>query len=144
MSAYVHVVYCDDVRQEVGNKFSIMGVYGSDLLLPSFPAQLAKLATIITVTVPADRKPSELIVRILLDEKIVFETPNIVSMTPPSFGNEDVESEPTAELSKRLMYGVHAALSPINFDKPASLGVLALLDGETLRGNSLTIKLRPE
>ena len=26
--------FCDDVRQEIGNKFSLMGCYGTDLYVP--------------------------------------------------------------------------------------------------------------
>jgi hypothetical protein len=35
--------FCDDVRQEIGNKFSLMGCYGSDLYVPAFPITLPKL-----------------------------------------------------------------------------------------------------
>jgi hypothetical protein len=39
MTAHRSVIaqFCDDVRQEIGNKFSLMGCYGSDLYVPAFP-----------------------------------------------------------------------------------------------------------
>ncbi len=39
----ISAIYCDDIRQEIGGKHSYMGVYGSDLVLPSFPAAIPKL-----------------------------------------------------------------------------------------------------
>ena len=35
--------FCDDFRQEIGNKFSLMGCYGTDLYVPQFPITLPKL-----------------------------------------------------------------------------------------------------
>lgn len=37
------VVLCDDIREEVGNKRSLMGVYSDNLILKSFPATLPKI-----------------------------------------------------------------------------------------------------
>ena len=34
------VILCDDVRAEVGNKWSVMGVIGGDVLVPDFPAMI--------------------------------------------------------------------------------------------------------
>ena len=33
----VDTIFCDDVRQESGNKLSYMGIYGRNLLLERFP-----------------------------------------------------------------------------------------------------------
>lgn len=32
------VIFCEDVRQEAGNKWSILGVLSADILVPSLPA----------------------------------------------------------------------------------------------------------
>src|SRR5437867_1978542 len=34
---------CDDVRQELGNKLSLMGVYGDSIIVPEVPAVLPRL-----------------------------------------------------------------------------------------------------
>jgi hypothetical protein len=34
---------CDDIRSEIGRKVSLMGIYDEKILLPSFPARLAKV-----------------------------------------------------------------------------------------------------
>jgi hypothetical protein len=35
-----NVIICEDIREETGNKKSLMGVIGGDLLVPSFPANI--------------------------------------------------------------------------------------------------------
>jgi hypothetical protein len=37
---FYNVIVCDDVREEKGNKKSLMGVFGGDVLVPEFPAQI--------------------------------------------------------------------------------------------------------
>ncbi|MDY6954284.1 MAG: hypothetical protein SWE60_22490 [Thermodesulfobacteriota bacterium] len=39
----ITLILCDDVREETGNKYSLMGVYGADLVFANFPALLPKL-----------------------------------------------------------------------------------------------------
>ncbi len=41
----VYCIVCDDVRLEVGNKISLMGVF-ENLFVPTFPAMLFKLAVV--------------------------------------------------------------------------------------------------
>jgi hypothetical protein len=42
-------LFCDDIRQEIAGKVSLIGVYGSDMILPvDFPATAAKLCVHIT------------------------------------------------------------------------------------------------
>jgi hypothetical protein len=43
MDRWLHVVYCDDIRQEAGNKRSFMGVYQADLFVPTIPIVLPRL-----------------------------------------------------------------------------------------------------
>lgn len=39
-SNFRNVILCEDIRNEVGNKKSLMGVIGGDLLVPSFPTSI--------------------------------------------------------------------------------------------------------
>jgi hypothetical protein len=36
---FYNVILCDDIREEIGNKKSLMGIFGGDVLVPRFPAQ---------------------------------------------------------------------------------------------------------
>lgn len=40
------MILCDDIRNEVGSKTSLMGVYGNTILLPKLPFTLPKLCVL--------------------------------------------------------------------------------------------------
>ncbi len=42
-----HVILCDDVRNEVGNKLSFMGVYGPELWVGKVPAMMPHLCFVV-------------------------------------------------------------------------------------------------
>ena len=42
-----HVMLCDDVRNEVGNKLSFMGVYGPELWVGKVPAMMPHLCFVV-------------------------------------------------------------------------------------------------
>ena len=35
-----NVILCEDIREEIGNKKSLMGVLGGDIVVPAFPANI--------------------------------------------------------------------------------------------------------
>ena len=48
-SPYGYSLFCDDLRREEGGKVTLVGLYGSDMIISgSFPAALPKLALIVT------------------------------------------------------------------------------------------------
>lgn len=36
-------ILCDDIRQEIGNKVSLMGIYSKELIVPNIPFTLPKI-----------------------------------------------------------------------------------------------------
>ena len=52
---YGWTIFCDDIRHEVGNKFSFMGVYKGDLIVHgAFPATLPKFGLAVSYRVYLD------------------------------------------------------------------------------------------
>ena len=50
---YGHVVFCDDVRQEIDGKLTLVGVYNSNLtVFGGFPAVLPKLCVVVWLNGP--------------------------------------------------------------------------------------------
>lgn len=45
-------IFCDDVRNEVGGKFSYIGIYTGGMHVPAFPAVLPKFAFVVNVIEP--------------------------------------------------------------------------------------------
>lgn len=65
---WVHATWCDDIRQEVGNKPSFMGVYTGSLVVPSLPTVLPRLAVWVNVWTPKAQPFKILKVRICNNE----------------------------------------------------------------------------
>ena len=64
----MHALWCDDIRHEIGNKPSFMGVYTSALGVPQLPLALPKLCCWLTLTAPPELPLTELTVTINLDD----------------------------------------------------------------------------
>lgn len=64
----VSVIWCDDIREEVGNKLSFMGVY-SHLVVPSLPFVIQRLAAHITIYTPVDKPLKSLAFRVLKSDE---------------------------------------------------------------------------
>lgn len=64
----VHVIWCDDVRQEIGNKLSHMGVYGGVMVHQSIPTKLPKLCAVINVLTPIERPFEALRLRVIRND----------------------------------------------------------------------------
>lgn len=90
---WVHTLWCDDIRHEIGNKPSFMGVYNLDLVMPTLPAILPRLSAFITVGTPANQPFKKLQIRV---EKNDAEQA-IASIEVPA----DQLTEMAAELSNR-------------------------------------------
>lgn len=65
---HVHAIWCDDIRQEVGNKPSFMGVYTGGLIVPALPTVLPRLAIWCWVVTPIDRPIEKLRLAVLRDD----------------------------------------------------------------------------
>lgn len=70
---YVICDFCDDVRQEIGNKISLMGLYSSDMIFESFPVVLPKFCIRVKAVTLIDRPFEKLIFRALLNDELLFE-----------------------------------------------------------------------
>ena len=43
----IHTIVCDDIREEKNNKFSLMGMYGKEIIFNKLPAILPKFCILI-------------------------------------------------------------------------------------------------
>jgi hypothetical protein len=49
---YVHGIFCEDVREEVGGGATFVGVMSGPLVVPQFPGKLARLAVVVWLVGP--------------------------------------------------------------------------------------------
>lgn len=129
MTRSICVNYCDDIRNEIGNKISLIGLYGPDLIVPSLPALLPKLCMFVQIfNNIGESFEGTLVVRILLDDEIVAEEVH-----------KDAASPVLAEggFETRLLQIV---MSPFEIRKECKLRVRAYFDEEEVKGSALNIR----
>lgn len=128
---HVEVIFCDDIREEVGGKFSYMGIYTGDMIMGGLPAILPKLCIAANVVTPVDDPFERLQLNIYQDG---IEQPIITTgPLPPSPKTENEDN------SVWLMAHMMFVLSPFQVEKETALRVVAETERGLLRGRSLRI-----
>lgn len=133
---FVHVLYCDDIRQEIGNKLSYMGTYEGIMLVPAFPVTIPKLAIAIRVSTACDRPFKSLTVRVLREDAVLAE----VSVPEERLSVRPIPNSalgPEDEISLEFLAIVNIA--PLTLDAASKLRVRAQTEDEELKGAALII-----
>ena len=134
---FVHVVFCDDIRHEVGNKVSFMGCYQREMLVPVTPLILARLCIFVTVSTPVARPFKSLTLRVHLgaNEVAIIEMPS-----------EDVNQSlaPVQEGDTRIMANLGLTLASLVLTEPSEIRVLVTTEEGDIQGQQLRIKLMPQ
>lgn len=73
-------IFCDDARREINGKATLVGCYGPDMLVSSFPALLAKLVINWHAVAPLEEPFTSLRVKLMRGDDV------LVEMTPDSEG----------------------------------------------------------
>lgn len=125
-------VFCDDVRQEVTGKLTLVGCYTDSMVVPRFPATIPRLCVLARIITPATEPFNEVKVRILQDDE------TLVDVDIPA---GDYEVEVKAPQEEGAMHVLHAqfALGPLEFTKASALRVRAMLDGKEVRGLAIRV-----
>lgn len=126
----LNALVCDDVREEVGHKSTLVGVYQGDLTVHEAPTVLPKLSFFFRVIARADRPMTRLVVRVLKNGED-FLTADFAEDALP-------KPDPTDST-----YHVQIVLQaqPFEVTGPADLHFLADTEDETLEGGRLVIRV---
>jgi hypothetical protein len=121
--------FCDDIRYEVGNKVTLVGLYNGFLYLKEFPALIPRFAVNIYVEIPIEDSIKSVVFRIEKGDEIVLET----SSEPPKVDTSKAESGHD-EFTRRTM-GLQITLPPLTVMAPCMLRAVVTIDGvETVAG----------
>ncbi|AMG45540.1 hypothetical protein AL520_14620 [Achromobacter xylosoxidans] len=147
---YAHCLFCDDVRSEAGDKLSLMGVYGGELVatLPpigsgsqSFPgALLPKLCIVGYVFTPIDRPFENLTFTISRDSTVVQQQtldPTELRKMAEAVSKMGSESDPITVMN----VVINVALSPYVISEPHILSLRFQTEAEELIAGKLRIRL---
>jgi hypothetical protein len=127
--------FCDDIRQEIGNKFSFVGCYQAVMVVQQFPVQLPKLCAHVIVLTPTIKPFERLVLRAKLNEDVVAELEMPVSNWVDNF-NEKAASTELGRLSIQAMI----VLSPVIVTEPSKLRIEAETEDGIIPGSYLTIR----
>lgn len=129
---FLHVMFCDDIRQELRNKYSLVGCYGPDLLVQELPVVLPKLCMLVEAVTPVAHPFKRLTLRILLSEDLVEESEIEMNLTPPPGLDPAIHLQTT-----RFM----VILAPFQIKEPGYLEVHVVTENEVLRAGGLALRL---
>ncbi len=145
INRYLHVVYCEDVRNELHNKTSLIGVYGADLFASEIPMVLPKLALVITVAGDASDPIEKLSLEVLRDNEriaeIAVKEQDIAQTRQLALASVLKGEAPTSDVKLMFTFNAVIAISPFPIERPFVLRVIATTEREELRGPALRVAL---
>lgn len=135
MNRYTYNIICEDVRQELHGKTSLMGVYPGAIYFPNFPAMIPKLCILINIVTAADKPFKNVSIRgthageelfvMVLDEEVIAKS-----------------SKPSTNFTDKRFFKMQAMakLSFVVFEAAEPLVIDVVADGEVIPSPSLAIR----
>lgn len=125
--------FCDDVRYEVGNKFSLIGCYSDELIVDKLPVALPKLCVQIRSLTSIDKPFSKLVLRAMLGEDTIAEVDlkadeKTIQAAPPD--------------ARRVGLTAFMCFAPLGVTEATVLRIEADTEEGILRGGRLLIRER--
>lgn len=130
----LNTIFCDDIRMEIGNKVSYMGVYrGTYEVNGPVPIVVPRIYAAIEVKTPIDNPFKRIHAKLYQDDRLVSEIKVdedvIANFTPGSFDEDDTT----------IMIGLALPLQPFIIEKSCNLNVIVDTESEELKDNRLKV-----
>jgi len=139
MARELHTVWCDDVRMEAGNKMSLMGVYSSEMLVPSFPFVIDKLCLSCKSSTDIKKPFQRLKIVVTKDKDLVAEVDLTESL---SQGSAKIANTRNAkDVAKFLGLQSLIVLRNIVINKPTIFRAKLISETGEIRGHGLIVRL---
>lgn len=122
------VNYCDDIRHELGNKTSLIGIYGADLLVREVPAVIPKLCIYAQLYGEVDKTFDEVVeLKVTLDDEVIG-----ISVSEPAQNS----------LQPRQFQKICAqfVIAPFLIEKECTLRVRAYYNNQEYKSSALKIR----
>ena len=133
---FVHTIWCDDIRQEIGNKPSFMGVFTGGVLLPTVPALLSKLGVYTWVVSPIGNPIKSLQLRVVRDDGVVLAEINQDGVP------DGVVADAQDAMRQQIVVGI--TMGPIEIPVECKWFVVKVMaDDDELEGPKLRIAVDP-
>lgn len=132
---YITAILCDDIRQELGNKYSLMGCYQSELVVPVAPTVLPKLCIFASIYTPKDRPFKSLLFRVVQDDD-----KELARVEMPTEGLT-VTSKNHDDTSTKYVINTAITFAPFSIEMPSMLRFMAVTDEGEIIGPRFLIKV---
>lgn len=140
MNRFAYSIFCDDIRYEVNNKTSFIGIIGNLMYIPSFPAVLPKLCVSVTASTPHSQPFKSLHVTATLGETVLFD----VDLDEGQLEQMHVQAANQIDDAKGLYAQAMFVLSPLHIQEPGKIKISVIADGVDLESNGMQISKAPE
>lgn len=141
MTHNAHVVFCDDIRFEQYDKISLVGVYDSALIVPSYPYLLPRLAVCVWMYAPAAEPFNTVELTLSIDEHVLsqgnFSIPQEGGSYLDSFSHLPAR-DPEEETIQR--FRTQTILPPISIEADGTLVLKIKTDRGDLKTSPLLIR----
>lgn len=138
---HMFCTFADDIRQEVGGKFTYVGVYqgGGLLVHGDLPIVMPRLAIIASLFCPANKSVKSIKILIKFNDDLILpelDVPADVVNALVERSNSDINSAGGGMQFVQV-------IEPLNITSPGQIKCHALVDGELVRGNCLDVQVMP-
>lgn len=144
---YAHCRFCDDIRFEQGNKTSLIGLYGGELIIspaprPGNPVVLPKLCIVAAMDTGASEPLSSLSISVSSNDTLVQEAAlpaEELEALQEATRRTGSEADPIEVVS----IGINLVVSPYIVEHEQTLKVTITADGVPYMAGKLRIKAPP-
>jgi len=139
-SRVVLAQFFDDVRQEVGNKLSLIGCYtGGEMVFEKLPAIAPKLFAYITAIAPLDQPFEKLCIRASINGDMLG-----TLEVPPEQLNPSTHPQIARPGASRFFINVVMAFSPLHFPEQCTLTIVAETERGEVQAGSLFVHAKEQ
>ena len=143
MNRQVHTTFCDDIRHEVGGKFSYIGIYSDKMLVSPVPSVLPKLCLAMSVITPLISPFRRLAIRVLKDDEELarrdFSESELLTFDKVLANLTEAERQDRVQVIRAIF-----VFSPFQIAAPCTLKVrVDTEEKDELRGIGLRIEQAP-
>ena len=134
-----YTIFCDDIRQEVGNKWSLMGIYGAELFVSEpFPFNMPRMGFHVVFKDDPRAPLKNLTLCIFLpgdpDDKPTYKA--------EIAGSEDQIPPPPDDLdpNARRTFAINIILNSLTLKETGKIKVRMLVDGQEVKLGTLRVR----
>lgn len=138
---FLAVHFCDDIRHELGNKYSLIGCYHGEMIVNAFPITLPKLCAEIKVFTPLKKPFQSLTLKAVLNDQLIGQLQIQSEALKPNFGsisNKAVNEAKGMSLMSMMVF------SPLTVNQAGILEIQVETESGMLNGSKLWIRERGE